>query len=76
LGVAIELGAPHLEDRQHLSQGGADVVELGVARQHVSYFSKLAARRVDSIGNVGNGIIVFRGHFGGPDVGLWFQLST
>ena len=48
----------------------------GVARQHVSYFSKLAARRVDAIGNVGNGIIVFRGHFGGPDVGLWFQLST
>jgi hypothetical protein len=29
LGVAIELSAPHLEDRQHLSQGDADVVELG-----------------------------------------------
>jgi hypothetical protein len=64
LGVAIESGAPHLEDRQHLSQGGDGVVELGVACQHVSYFSKLAARFVDPIGNVGTGIIVFRGHFG------------
>jgi hypothetical protein len=57
-GVAIEPGAPHLEDRQHLSQGGDSVVELGVPCKHVSYFSELAARYVDPIGNVGNGIMM------------------
>jgi hypothetical protein len=62
LGVAIESGAPHLEDRQHREAQMS--WSSGVARQHVSYFSKLAARRVDAIGNVGNGIIVFRGFSG------------
>jgi hypothetical protein len=47
---AIEAGAPHLEDRQHLSQGGAGVVKLGVACHHVSYL--VSSRHAASIRSV------------------------